>query len=73
LLIKRGEADRGVQALRAALVEHSNAKGKLHAAILTAILAEGLGGSGQVAVALAVIDEALVRAAGSGFRLCTAS
>jgi predicted ATPase len=59
LLIERGEVDCGVQALRAALVEHSKTNSKLHRAILTVILAEGLGANGQVAAALAVIDEAL--------------
>jgi hypothetical protein len=68
LRIKRGEVDRGVLALRAALVEHSKAKGKLHAAILTAILAEGLGGIGQVAAALTVIDEALAESDVTGAR-----
>jgi predicted ATPase/DNA-binding winged helix-turn-helix (wHTH) protein len=59
LLIKGGEVDRGVQALRAALAEHSKANSKLHEAILTVVLAEGLGVVGQVSGALAVIDEAL--------------
>jgi predicted ATPase len=59
LLIKRGEVDCGVQALRAALAEHSKANSNLHLAILTVILAEGLGSSGQVAAGLAVIDKAL--------------
>jgi predicted ATPase len=59
LLIKRGDVEFGVQALRAALVEHSKAYGKLYRAILTVILAEGLGASGQVAAGLAAIQEAL--------------
>lgn len=59
LLIKRGEAHRGVQALQGALDEHRKANSNLHRAILTVILAEGLGGIGQVPAALAVIDEAL--------------
>jgi hypothetical protein len=63
LLIKRGEVDRGVQALRAALFEHSKTNSKLHQAILTVILAEGLGATGQVAAALAVIDDALAESA----------
>jgi predicted ATPase len=59
LLIKRGNVEFGVQALRTALFEHSKAYGKLYRAILTIILAEGLGASGQVAAGLAVIQEAL--------------
>jgi predicted ATPase len=58
-LIKRGEVHRGAQALRGALDEHGKSNRKLHRAILTVILAEGLGRAGQVAAALAVIDEAL--------------
>jgi predicted ATPase len=59
LLIKGGEVERGVQALRAALAEHGRTNSKLHEAILTVVLAEGLGVIGQVAAGLAVIDEAL--------------
>jgi predicted ATPase len=59
LLIKGGEVERGVQALRAALAEHRRTNSKLHEAILTVVLAEGLGVIGQVAGGLAVIDEAL--------------
>jgi hypothetical protein len=58
-LIKGGEVERGVQALRAALAEHRKTNSKLHEAILTVVLAEGLGVIGQVAAGLAVIDEAL--------------
>jgi len=59
LFIKRGELQRGVQVLQAALDEHRKTNSKLHRAILTVILAEGLGGIGRVPAALAVIDEAL--------------
>jgi predicted ATPase len=59
LLIRRGELHRGVQVLQTALDEHRRTNSKLHRAILTVILAEGLGDMGRVPAALAVIDEAL--------------
>jgi predicted ATPase len=59
LFIRRGELHRGVQVLQAALDEHRRANSKMHRAILTVILAEGLGGMGRLPAALAVIDEAL--------------
>jgi predicted ATPase len=59
LLIKRGELQCGVRVLQAALDEHRKTNSKAHRAILTVILAEGLGGIGQVPAALAVIDTAL--------------
>jgi predicted ATPase len=59
LFIRRGEPHRGVQVLQTALDEHRKTNSKVHRAILTVILAEGLGGIGRVPAALAVIDEAL--------------
>ena len=59
LLIKRGEVALGTRALRALLNEIGKGSVKLFSAMLTLILAEGLGGTGDVAAALTVIDEAL--------------
>jgi tetratricopeptide (TPR) repeat protein len=68
LMIKRGQADCGVPALRTALVEQRKANARLHDAILTVVLAEGLSASGQVAAALTVIDEALAESNASEVR-----
>jgi predicted ATPase len=61
LLIKRGEVDCGVQALRDALRENSKINHTIYEVVLTVILAEGLGASGQVPAALTLINETLAQ------------
>jgi predicted ATPase len=62
LLIVRGERVAGWPRLRAALTELPGVAFHLHHTPLLAELAEGLGGAGQVADGLSVIDDALARA-----------
>jgi predicted ATPase/DNA-binding SARP family transcriptional activator len=62
LLIVRGERVAGWPRLRAALTELPEVAFHLHHTPLLGELAEGLGGAGQVADGLSVIDDALARA-----------
>jgi hypothetical protein len=62
LLIKRGQSVAGSRLLRAALAGLPEAAFHIHNTPFRAELAEGLGGAGQVADGLVVIDDALARA-----------
>ena len=72
LRIKRGESLAGARLLRAALAEIPRFTFHIHAAMLLAELAEGLGGAGQIAEGLAVIDDTLARAERTEGRWCIA-
>jgi predicted ATPase/DNA-binding winged helix-turn-helix (wHTH) protein len=61
LFIKRGDVKTGLRLLRTALDELREAKLALPTTIFVSALAEGLAGVGQVAEAIATIDEALAR------------
>jgi predicted ATPase/DNA-binding SARP family transcriptional activator len=61
LLIKRGEIVPGLEVLRAALDELRETGFVPHYTALLGTLAQGLGGTAEVAQGLAVIDEALTR------------
>jgi predicted ATPase len=61
-LIKGGESAAGSRLLRAALGELPEAFFHMHYASLLAELAQGLGGAGQIAEGLGVVDKALARA-----------
>ena len=61
-LIKGGESAAGSRVLRAALGELPEASFHIHYASLLAELAQGLGGGGQIAEGLGVVDKALARA-----------
>jgi len=61
-LIKGGESAVGSRLLRAALGELPEAAFHMHYASLLVELAQGLGGAGQIAEGLGVVDKALVRA-----------
>jgi predicted ATPase len=72
LRIKRGDSVTGARLLRAALAEIPPFTFHIHAAMLLAELTEGLGGAGQIAEGLAVIDDALARAERTEGRWCIA-
>jgi predicted ATPase/DNA-binding winged helix-turn-helix (wHTH) protein len=59
LLLRQGDFDRGLLRLRAAADDLRRAGFTQYHTPYLAALAEGLGGAGQIAAALAVIDEAL--------------
>jgi predicted ATPase len=72
LCIRRGDAEHGVPALRAALFELSTRLDiKIWRTFVIGALAEGLGALGQFDEALAVIDEELAFADSSGIQLHT--
>jgi predicted ATPase/DNA-binding winged helix-turn-helix (wHTH) protein len=72
LLIKRASDDTGVRLLRTALDDLRRTGSVLSYPVFLCALAEGLAGTGQVAEALAAVDEALERSERSEGRWCIA-
>jgi hypothetical protein len=72
LLIRRGEGAAGLPLLQAALEELRRTGYVLRYTGFLGVLAEGLGGAGQVPEGLMAIEEALVRSERDDARWCTA-
>lgn len=72
LLVKRGNSRAGARLLRTAFDTLPEGAFQLHTTLLLAELAEGLGGTGQIAEGLVVIDDALARAERTEGRWCIA-
>jgi len=72
LLIKRDGDDTGLRILRTALDELRETGSILRDSAFLCALAEGLGGTGQVAEGLAAVDQALKRSENSEERWCIA-